>query len=304
LVRVILATLGGFLLILIGLSVYEWILEEFPERPIEPANPTRVVHPLYHQTAINALQLFSRLPSLEKTAVKERLKSNLISINQWRTHLNQTGFQILCLGELHKESTRRFLAEELFAILGIDVLLLEATPGELKRLIKRLEAGRDYFPLLDADIMRVLRTVQARNPGIRIYGIEQTDKQATYDHDHSNPRDQCIAQNFWKTFEPGLRHIILFGALHCTNEPNWLFHNLCSRASPDLKKKMLNVRVLGEHQNGPLEAFVDFIDEIGIENKDFVIPDTRSLPECIYQWFPILKRQTLDKYRSLVVFRS
>jgi len=54
----------------------------------------------------------------------------------------------------HEESTRNFLAEEFFAKFSTDVLLLEATPKDLKRLIKRMDAGRDYFPLLDADIMK------------------------------------------------------------------------------------------------------------------------------------------------------
>jgi hypothetical protein len=167
-----------------------------------------------------------------------------------------------------------------------------------------MEAGRNYFPLLDADIMNILRAARDRNPDVKFYGIEETDKQAKQQHVHSNTRDQSIAQNFWATFEPGMRHIILFGALHCTNESNWLFHNMCKQASPTLKDNMLNVWVLGEHQNGPVEAFVYFMDEIGVEKKHFVIPDTRSLPDHIYEWFPFLNRQALERYRSLVVFRT
>ena len=304
LARVILATLGGYLIILLFLSVYDWVLEEYPRRPTEPMKSERIQHQLHHQEAIKALQLFSRLPKPEQTAIKESLKSNLISIKLWLTRLRQSNFQILCMGELHNESTRSFLSQEFFANFSVDVLLIEATPEELKRLIKRMEAGRDYFPLLDADIMSILRTARDRNPDIKIYGIEETDKQAENHPSHSNSRDQSIAQNFWVTFEPGFRHIILFGALHCTNESNWLFNNLCNQASPTLKDEMLNVWVLGEHQNGPVEAFVYFMEEIGVTKRDFVIPDTRSLPGHIYEWFPLLNRQTLGKYRSLIVFRT
>ena len=81
------------------------------------------------------------------------------------------------MGELHEESTRNFLAEEFFAKFSTDVLLLEATPKDLKRLIQRMDAGRDYFPLLDADIMKILRSVKNRNPAIKIWGIEETDEQ-------------------------------------------------------------------------------------------------------------------------------
>jgi hypothetical protein len=304
LARVILATLSGYLLILLFLSVYDWVLEEYPRRPIEPMKSERIQHQLHHQEAIKALRLFSRLPEPEKAAIKKSLESNLISIKHWRALLKQSKFQILCLGELHEESTRHFLSKEFFANFSFDVLLLEATSEELKRLIKRVEAGREYFPLLDADIMSILRSVTEMNPDIKIFGIEQTDKQAKNHRGQSNPRDQSIAQNFWDSFEPGLRHIILFGALHCSNESNWLFHNLCSQSSPRLKDEMLNVRVVGEHQNGPVEAFVYFMDEIGIEKRHFVISDTRSLPDHIYKWFPLLDRQILEKYRSLVVFRT
>lgn len=304
LARVILATIGGYLIILLFLSVYNWVVEEFPRRPTEPTNSVRIQHQLYHQEAIKALKLFSRLPKHEKTAIKESLKDNLISMKQWLTHLRQSNLQILCMGELHEESTRSFLSKEFFSNFSVDVLLLEATPKELKRLINRMVTGREYFPLLDADAMNILRTVRTRNPKIKINGIEETDSQAKNHDDHSNSRDQSIAQNFWDIFEPGLSHFILFGALHCTNESNWLYYNLCNQASPTLKDEMLNVRILGEHQNGPLEAFVYFLDELAVKKRHFVIPDTRLLHPRIYELFPLLNRQTLTKYRCLIVFRT
>lgn len=302
-VRIILATLGGYILILLFLSVYGWFIKEYPERPDEPVSLERIQHQLDHRRAVKALQLFNHLSEPEKVAIKERLKSNLVSMDHWLKDLEQSNFKILCLGEHHEESTRGFLAQEFFAKLELDVLLLEASPEELNGFLKRTEAGRDYFPLLGADILDILRTVRDRNPNIRIHGIEASAEQIKSHHDHWNPRDESIAQNFWVVFESGLRHIILFGALHCTNESDWLFRNLFSKASPELRKEMLNVRVLGEHQNGPMEAFVYFMDEIGVGKRHFVIPDTSSLPNQIYEWFPSLNRQTFGKYRSVVVFR-
>ena len=303
LARVILATLGGYLIILLFLSVYDWIAEEYPKRPTKQPSSERIQHPFYRKEAVKALQRFSRLTKSEKAAIQENLQFGTISIEQWLTHLGQSNYQILCMGESHEESTRNFLAEEFFAKVCADVLLLEATPKELKRLFKRVEAGRDYFPLLGSDIINILHTVKDRNPDIRIHGIEETDKQAKKWRGHSKPRDQNIAQNFWSSFEPGFRHIILFGALHCTNESNWLFDNIYSQASPKLKEEMLNVRVLGEHQNGPLEAFVYFLDEIKIKKSHFVIPDTRLLHPRVYKLFPLLSRQILEKYGVLIVFR-
>jgi hypothetical protein len=303
LARVILPLLGGYLIILLFLSVYDWIVEEYPRRPTKPPSSERIHQPFYHEEAVKVLQQFSRLPKSEKAAIRENLEYSLISMEQWLTHLAQSDYQIICIGELHEESTRNFLAEEFFAKFSTDVLLLEVTPKDLKRLTKRMDAGRDYFPLLDADIMNILRTVKDRNPAIKIWGIEETDEQQKDKRGYSNSRDQSIAHNFWDRFQPGRRHIILFGALHCTNESNWLFKHLYNHASLSLKEQMLNVQVLGEHQNGPLEAFVYFLDEIGIEKKNFVIPDTSALHPHIYELFQLLKLQTLEKYCSLIVFR-
>jgi hypothetical protein len=299
LARVILAIFGVYLIILLFLSIYDWIVEEYPRRPTRSSSSERIQHPFYHEKVAIALQLFARLPEPEKTAIKNNLKSNLISMEQWLTQLAQSDYQIICMGELHEESTRNFLAEEFFSKFSTDVLLLEATPENLKRLIKRMDAGRDYFPLLNADIMKILRSVKDRNPNIKIGGIEETKEQQK----NSNSRDRSIAHNFWEIFQTGRLHVILFGAHHCTNEPNWLFKNLCNQASLHVKERMLNVRVLSEHQNGPVEAFVYFLDEIGIIKKHFVIPDTNSLHPRIYELFQMLNQETLEKYRSLIVFR-
>jgi hypothetical protein len=303
LARVILATLAGYLMILLGLSVYDWIAAEYPRRPTAPMTSKRIHHPFNHLTAVSALERFDHLPEPEKTALKEGLESRLIPVGRWTALFDTSNVEIVCMGELHKEATRRFLAEAFFANVPVDVLLLEATPGEMKGLIRRMEAGREYFPLLDADIMNILRAGKTKNPDIRIEGIEETDAQAVKPQSSPNARDQSIAENFWSAFHPGRRHIILFGALHCTNETNWLFHNLRSQASPKRKDAMLNIRVLGEHQNGPLEAFVYFLDEIAVDRRNFVISDTCLLPPLIYDWFPLLNQQTLKKYRSLMVFR-
>lgn len=304
LTRVILATLGGYIIILLAFSVYDWIEEEFPIRPTKQTNSERIQHPLYHEEAIKALKRFSQLSKSKKGAIKKSFRTKLISMEQWAKDLNQSDFQIICIGELHEESTRSFLAEKFFSTVNTDILLLEATPDKLKSLIKRMNSGRDYFPLLDADIMGMLRIVKNKNPDIRIWGIEETDDQQKIQSNHSNPRDQSLALNFWKKYKKGSRHIILFGALHCTNESNWLFKNLWDQATKTLKEHMLNVNVLGEHQKGSLEAFVYFLDEIGIKKQTFVIHDTSALHPQIYELFQSLNRQVLEKYYSLIVFRS
>ncbi|MBT6341065.1 MAG: hypothetical protein HOJ48_17400 [Desulfobacula sp.] len=301
--RVILATLGGYIIILLFLSVYDWVEEKFPRRPTKQINSERIQHPLCHEEATKALKRFSQLSKSQKDAIKRNLRNNLISMEQWTADFHLFDYQIICIGELHEESTRRFLAERFFSAVNTDILLLEATSDKLKSLINRMNTGRDYFPLLDADIMGILRTVKNKNPDIRIWGIDQTDDQQKGQSNHFNSRDQSIAHNFWQKYKKGSHHIILFGALHCSNDSNWLFKNLLNHATKPLKEHMLNVNVLGEHQKGSLEAFVYFLDEIKIEKQTFVIPDTSALHPQIYQLFQSLNRQILEKYCSLIVFR-
>ena len=304
LARVILAVFGGYAFILLCITAYDWIRAEYPSRPDTPLPAERIQHPLYHPQAVDALKRYSGLPAPERDAIKENLASGLISMEQWLIDLGQSDVRVICLGEFHRESTRQFLAEAFFAMFKVDVLMLEATPKTLKRLIARMNAGRTYFPLLGADILKILRTVRSRNPDIRINGIEETEKQQAEQRGQSGARDRSIARNFWERFRPGMRHIVLFGALHCTNEPNWLYRTLRDQAPLPLKGRMINVQVLGEHQNGPLEAFVFFLDQVGIEKENIVIADTGALHPRIYELFPLLNRRVLKKFRAVIVFRS
>ena len=299
LARMILAVLGGYFAITLMWIAWDWIKAEYPTPPKPLARVLRIQHPYYHRNAIEALRRFSLLPQKEKEAIKENLQGNLISIALWLSRPELSAFQIICIGEVHEESTRKFLAEELFAKLPIDVLMLEATPQTLKGLVRRMESGRAYFPLLDADMMKILRTVKNINPGILIYGIEETKKQKQ----EIGSRERAITKNFWRYFHPGLRHLILFGALHCANEPNWLYNNLCSQAPLPLRERMLSAKVLEEHQNGPLEGFVYFLDGIGIHRKVFVIADTNTLPPFVEDVFEEFTREILMKYNALIVYR-
>jgi hypothetical protein len=304
LARVIMSVLSGYLILLLLLTVHDWYQKEFPSPPPPTSSSKRVQHPFHHSQALRALQHFSRLPGSEKSAIKSHLDRVLLSTERWLADLPRSNYKIICLGEVHEESTRAFLADRFFSKLPIDVLMLETTPDGLNRLIRRMEAGRRYFPLLDADIMSILHTVRAINPDVEIFGIDETDKQQENQNDPRGARDKSIARNFWSRYTPGSRHLILFGASHCANEPNWLFSRLCKQAPLPLSDQMLNVQVLEEHQRGPLEAFVYFLDEIGLEKKDFVIADTAGLHPRIYELFPLLDRQILKKYLTLIVFRT
>jgi hypothetical protein len=285
------------------MMVQDWIASEYPRPPDVLEQPAGIQHPFHHERALAALERFEQLPKAEKLAIRHRLGQALISMDQWLATLAQSDSGILCLGERHTEATRRFLAGAFFTRYRADVLMLEATPKKLTRLLSRMEAGRAYFPLLEADIMAVMRAARARNAAIEIVGIEETRDQEEGRASRSGSRDQALAHNFWQHYRPGKGHVVLFGALHCADEPHWLFGNLKAEAPEPLQARMRNARVVGEHQNGPVEAFVFFLDEIGLAPGSFAIADSGALPAHIATWFPLLKDRILDKFQVLIVFR-
>ena len=306
LVRVILATVGGYMLILLGLSVHDWYKREYPRPPDAPLSQARIQYPFYHRRAVDSLRRFSQLPDPERRAIVKSLESAMVTMEEWLTLLDRSGCQMVCLGECHEESTRRFLSEALFAKFRVDLLLLETTPHELAHLMKMMRAGRRYYPLLGADIMSVLRSVRSLNTDVTIYGIEETDHQQMQAKGIGGSPDRSMARNVWRHFQPGRRHVILVGRLHSMKDSDWLFGRLREEAPDPLKHRMVNACVLGEHQNGPLEALLFFMDEAGIgpQTKAFVIPDTRAFCPRLRKWFPTLDSQLLEQYRTLIVFRG
>ena len=301
--RMLLIALGAPLLIAFVIAFYEWKKETYPNAPEIIPNLGRIQHTGYHVMAVDALKAYSQLPQPDRDALLNNLDNNLISTDNWIQAIGISEYRTLCIGEFHQENTRKFLAENLFAKMDVDVLLLEATPKELAKIRERMDSGRPYFPLLKADIAAVIRTVISNNPAVQIYGIEETHLQQKNRRGSDGSRDISISHNFWERYQPGARHVILFGAQHCSNYPRWLFSNLQAQAPAVSPFKALNVQVLGEHQDGPLEAFVYFLDEIGVNIGHFVITDTNALHPFIYQHFKLLHQQSLKRYQSLIVFR-
>jgi len=303
-VRLFLFALAWPVGLVILLSVYTWEREHYPSPPPERHSLERIHYPMAHRAAAAALARFSALTPAEQHAVVSSLRRSIVPLRTWMDRLATAQYRVLCLGEFHEPATRRFLARSFFRHYPVDSLLLEATPAELERMRSRVIAGRLYVPLLQADIGAILRTLDERRPGARVYGIEETASQLRTRQDGEGSRDRSIARNFWDRFRPGVRHVILFGALHCTDEYGWLFHHLQEQSPPREALQMLNVQVIGEHQHGPLEAFVYFLDELGAASGDFVVADPQSLHPLIRDWFGIVNQQFFSRFGAMVVYRG
>lgn len=296
---VVLAGLVAFVL------VHDWVRIRFGPTlaELDAARRARVAEP--SPVALHALYEYTRLSVEERNDLHAYLHASLIPVSTWVEQVGEGRFQVICLGEDHESATREFLAREIFAKVFFDVLLLEATVSELRRIDEAIAAGDARVPLLGVDIAAILGTARTRNTGIKVAGIEETKRQRSVRQGMGRDgfRDDSIARNFWDQFEPGRRHGVLIGALHCTDQGNWLFTRLRHEAAPGMAGEMLSVRIVGQHRNQTVADFVHFLDRIGFPRRHFVIVDPGYLHPRLNEWFRLLV-STMRRYHTVLVFRQ
>ena len=275
-------------------------------RPVDAWPPDdRIRFPEHHPQAERVLARVAALPAKERADLISEIGRSIQPFPNWLASLNRRSVTVLCIGENHEPYLRRFLADRLFATLKADVLLLEATAHEARRMRARVEAGDEQVVLLEADIARLLRNSLEANPGLIIHGIEERPEQRSARIEtRTGSRENSIETNFRTRYQQGRRHVVLYGAFHCSHQGGWLFRRLLKRPPPDATAETLvNLRVAWEHLEAPFEAFVYFLDEIGIAPGDFVIVDPKSLPAQIDDWFPFLSANELRAFGAVAVFR-
>ena len=285
--------------------VHDWVRTRYGPTPAElaAAKRARVTEP--SPVAVHAVHQYARLSAEERNELAEYLRANLIPVSTWVEQLGERTFEVICLGEDHESSTREFLAREFFAKVFVDALLLEATADDLERIEEAIASGSARVPLLEADIAAILRTARTRNAGIEVAGIEETRRQrvARRGMGRAGFRDDSIARNFRDRFQPGRRHVVLIGALHCIDRRSWLFARLRRGDAPRIAGEMLSVRILGQYQYQTVSDFVHFLDRIGFPRRQFVIVDPRYLHPYLDEWFRLLA-STMRRYNAVIVFRE
>ena len=270
-----------------------------------PPPDDRIQFPQHHPWAERAVARVAALPPKGRAELVAKIRQSLQPFPEWLAALNRRPVAVLCIGENHEPYLRRFLADRLFSSLTADVLLLEATPGEVRRIRSRVEGGEERVMLLDADIARLWRNAVKANPRLVIDGIEERPEQRSARiAEDTGSRESSIEANFRIRYQPGRRHVVLYGAFHCSHRGGWLFQRLRHRPLPDTPAdSLVNLRVAWEHVEAPFEAFVYFLDELGFPPGDFVIPDPETLPPEIHDWFPFLSANELGAFGAVAVFR-
>ena len=284
-----------------------WIIYDDLTEPVAgwPPPEERIQFPDHHPWAERALARVAALPHEERGELIAVIERAIRPFPEWLAELNRRPVVVLCMGENHEPYLRRFLADRVFATLKADVLLLEATSREAERIRARVEDGDEQVMLLEADVARLLRSSLEVNPGLVVDGIEERPEQRSARIEAATgSRETSIETNFRARYQPGRRHVVLYGAFHCSHQGGWLFRRLRERPPPDAPAETLvNLRVAWEHVEAPFEAFVHFLDEIGVAPGDFVITDPSTLPAEIDDWFPFLSANELGAFGAVAVFR-
>jgi hypothetical protein len=288
-----------------GAFAQGWISDYLSPSPEEVSNQRQRISALPSHMGESISAQYAGLSEVEQNAIRANLKQQLQPVDDWIQSIALAKPQLLCLGEEHEQTTRSFLAEKIFSQLQFDTLMLETTPAGLGSIIRGIETNPSFVSLEGANISPIISAAREQNSNLTITGIEETKPQRLHRIKQSNTgfRDDTLAQNFWKQFQPGQRHALIMGALHCGNNANWLYAQIKQNSPEDLREHLINVRVFGEYQNESLQAMIYFLKEIGMTEKDFVILDTSLLHPTFKQWFALLE-PTLRHYKTLLVFRT
>jgi hypothetical protein len=272
--------------------------------PIQIPVDAFVQHTGYEDMASRAIAAFNAMPASRRRAFVENLQANLGNMDQELARLDDSRLTILCIGERHLDATRRFLAQTVFPAIAVDVLLLEVPGDSLPLMMSQIDAGQAEVPLLGEDIAAVVRAARGARPGVVVAGIDESASQkAQRLHRGYGSRDISIAGNLRSQLRRGKRHAVLFGALHCADQPNWMYRRIQLGERRVSREEIRNVNVIGEHQDGTLEAFLAFIHAIGVERRHFMIADVDALDRLIFTWFPGLTR-SFQRFDSIIIFRE
>lgn len=269
------------------------------------ANSDRYIEAVSQFRAERALMQFAALPPARRDAVRASLWDHLHPVDAWVRELDRSAPSILCLGETHNQPARRFVAEQFFPYYHIDRLLLETSPAEARRIALQVEGGAREIGLLGVDIGAAVIATKGRNPRVRIDGLEGVGSGRSLEGtrvEESLDRERALAERFWVDYEPGTRHVLLYGGLHCADWSLWMFHHLVI-AAPDARARgdLWSVRLLARDHDASTLAFARFATRFGLPAEDLVIADTAALAPELRRWFPLFNQTVLGPFDAVVI---
>jgi hypothetical protein len=299
--------LYGSILVILGIflaSGYQWAKDNFVPSPAPKVRPRQgsIRYPEIDYLRVNALRELGAIPAFERQQLRHSIGAAITSLDAWLSRIRSAQPELICVGESHDDETRAFLAKRFFPEYPVDALMLEIPQKDLAILLKLIDSGSPRLSLLAADVAEVIRAARRANARVSIRGIEEKRSQLIARFkDRRGSREQSILENYRAHFRRGQRHAVLYGALHCANDPNWFFGRVRESDAAAAVGSALSVNVVNTHDSGETEAFVNFLRSLELPSPPFVIPRTSLLHPEVYAWFPQLSR-TFRQYDAVIVF--
>ncbi|MBD2068318.1 hypothetical protein H6F93_12430 [Leptolyngbya sp. FACHB-671] len=241
--------------------------------------------------------------------LQAELNAHQVALSEWIESINRSNLEFLCLGEIHNQAFRQFLAQDIFSQLDVDVLMLEADPPQVEQFLSQVEAGIPSISLFGADIAAVIRAVQARNPDVQVLGVDETAQQTAWknlEEVHAErqrlSRDGFIAQNIRQQFRPGSRHVALFGGSHCSlydvglGNSRPFFLHLAGVLTA--REQMKSALIISAKQTN---LFALTMRKAGLDNQLLAFPDTKAIAPTAYNFRWDLK-SFWDNYDVMIHF--
>lgn len=284
-----------------------WAVNHYRERPRPPVfqDDPRL---RFHSGAFlarEAVSHFRALPPNEQRVLKADLRAALSDLESWSRGLPARA-GLVCLGERHDDTVRRFLALQVLPRLDYRVLMLETGEDGLGALRQTL-ARDGRAMLLGARIDQVMRAVSRSGVPARLVAIDENEgerrrRTRRRPGDDSVPgREETLTRKSLQHWQPGERAVILMGALHCRNTPGWLFHRLAQARPADRDDAMLAAVVLARSQETGARLLYYVLEEMGIHREVLVVPDVSRFPREVLSWLPQVA-DAFAGYRSVLLF--
>lgn len=199
--------------------------------------------------------------------LKEDLKDKVLTPLAWQQKMNESSWDMLCVGETHSEGYRNTISSLVLSELRFEHLLLESKAGEIEPLLQGYHKTESAF-LLSAPLTNIFQSALRNNPQLRISGVERRPEQQRLALDESLhlkrgklTREAFIAQNIVDTYRPGEKTLALYGSLHCARLNKGLgldtpFFKLMESYFRSQEMKVSNVRVIHAKDHRVLSALL------------------------------------------------
>jgi len=248
------------------------------------------------------LELDSEFFNSTKSDFKEAVLKQKLPLAAWIQNLEEEQASLICLGETHNNEFRKFYAEFFFSSYKIDALFLEAKPVQVAKFLRSVKSGESHVDLLGVDISAVIKAALDKNPKIKIYGVEPTveqKKEITFDQSKRLNREGYIAQNIMDKFVPGKKHVMLYGANHCSLNDIGLggaipAYRLLTNILP--KESVRSVKTIFYK---PSDYFSAKLSLAGLESETMVIKDADNVNPKSYKYVWKLK-EYFENYTDII----